>query len=143
MSIAFSKDAAERWEPRIACLLEVAAAKDPNASAILAPGRAPLTYGRLYQHAQGICRTLNALGLGRGDRVALIVPSGPEMAVAFITIAASATCAPLNPSYLENELDFYLSDLEAKALIVLAGLDSPARAVAQRRGIAIIELVPD
>jgi oxalate---CoA ligase len=135
------KDTA-RCEPSIANLLEVMAAEDPGATAVLAPGRAPLTYGRLYDHVRSVSRTLNALGVGRNDRIAMIVPSGPDMAVAFIAVAASATCAPLNPSYLENELDFYLSDLGAKALIIQAGVDSPARAVAQRRGIAIIELVP-
>ena len=143
MSSAPPRDAAHCMEPRIVHLLEVSAARDPGATAILAPGRAPLTYGRLYHHVQGVCRTLNALGLGRSDRVAVIVPDGTEMAVAFVAIAASATCAPLNPSYRERELDFYLSDLDAKALVILAGLDSPARAVAQHLGIVVIELMPD
>ena len=62
--------------------------------------------------------------------------------MAFLAVAAGATCAPLNPAYSANEFDFYLADLNAKALIVQAGMDSPARAVAQARGIRIIELLP-
>ena len=80
--------------------------------------------------------------VGRHDRVALVLPSGPEMAVAFLAVASGATCAPLNPAYSANEFDFYLTDIHAKALIVQAGIDTPARAVAQARGIDIIELSP-
>jgi acyl-CoA synthetase (AMP-forming)/AMP-acid ligase II/acetyltransferase-like isoleucine patch superfamily enzyme len=64
------------------------------------------------------------------------------MAVAFAAVAAGATCAPLNPSYRENEFDFYISDLGAKALILWSGMDSPARKVAEKHCIPIIELTP-
>ena len=80
--------------------------------------------------------------MGRNDRVALVLPNGPEMAVAFLAVAAGATCAPLNPAYSANEFDLYLADLHAQALIVQADMDSPARAVAQARGLHIIELSP-
>ena len=143
MSVAFPQDVACWGQLRIANSLEATAARDPGAVAILAPGRLPLTYARLYHHVHDTCRTLNGWGFGRNDRVALIGPSGPEMAVAFTAIAASATCAPLNPFYRASELDFYLSDLDAQALIIQAGLDSPARTVARHRGIAIMELTPN
>jgi acyl-CoA synthetase (AMP-forming)/AMP-acid ligase II/acyl carrier protein len=80
------------------------------------------------------------MGLSRHDRVALVLPNGPEMAVAFLAVAASATCVPLNPAYRANELEAYLTALRAKALIVQAGMNAPARAVAQARGLQIIEL---
>src|SRR5262245_47138633 len=123
-------------------LLETQAERAPNTIAIAAPERRPLTYGCLRTHIGQVVQTLNAMGLGRNDRVALVLPNGPEMAVAFLAIAAGATSAPLNPAYQANEFDFYLSDLHAKALIVQSGIDSPARAVAQKRGIAILELSP-
>ena len=124
-------------------LLEDQAERTPDAPAILAPGRAPLTYGRLRVHILTMwCRRCMLLGLSRNDRVALVLPNGPEMAVAFLAVAAGATCAPLNPAYSANEFDFYLADLHAKALIMQAGMDSPARAVAQARGLRIIELSP-
>jgi acyl-CoA synthetase (AMP-forming)/AMP-acid ligase II/thioesterase domain-containing protein len=126
----------------IRAVLETQAERTPNAIAIAAPGRPPLTYGRLRTYISQVVQTLNAMGLGRHDRVALVLPNGPEMAVAFLAIAAGATSAPLNPAYQVNEFDFYLSDLHAKALIIQAGIDSPARAVAQKRGIAILELSP-
>ncbi|MEM7344270.1 MAG: AMP-binding protein, partial [Chloroflexota bacterium] len=64
------------------------------------------------------------------------------MAVSFLSIACAATCAPLNPGYRAQEYDFYLSDLSAKALVTLKGMDSAAVEVAQTRNIPIIELVP-
>jgi len=64
------------------------------------------------------------------------------MAVAFIAVAVAATCAPLNPASSTDELDLYLSALDAKALIVSSEMDTPARAMAQERGVKIIELSP-
>jgi oxalate---CoA ligase len=36
-------------------------------------------------------------GLGRGDRIALVLRNGPDMGAAFLGVAGSAVCAPLNP----------------------------------------------
>lgn len=85
---------------------------------------------------------LNAFGIGRNDRVAIVLPNGPAMAAAFVTIAAGATTAPLNPAYRAEEFEFYLSDLGASALVVQAGEDTPARAVAGKLGVPVIELTP-
>lgn len=66
------------------------------------------------------------------------------MATAFLAVAACAAAAPLNPAYGEDEFDFYLPDLNAKALIVSSQSDLPsitvARKVAQQRAILIIDL---
>ncbi|MDZ8055525.1 MAG: alpha/beta fold hydrolase [Aulosira sp. ZfuVER01] len=117
--------------------------KNPGARAIASPGRLPLTYARLYEHIKNIRATLNAMGLGVGDRVAIVLPNGPEMAAAFLCVAACVTSAPLNPAYSAEQFDFYLGDLNAKALIVQSGKDSIAREVAAARNIPIIELVPN
>ena len=109
-------------------LLEHQARRIPDAPAILAPGRAPLTYDRLFQHIEEMERRLRAMGIRRHDRIAVVLPNGPEMAVAILTVAASAACAPLNPAYGADELDGYFADLHPRALITLAGIDSPARA---------------
>lgn len=122
-------------------LLKVKAEKNPDAIAITAPGRSHLSYSRLLGHVENMVDTLRKFGLSRNDRVALVLPNGPEMAVAFLVVAAGATCAPLNPAYRANEFDFYLSDLDARALIVLDEMDTPAREVAQKRNIPIIELI--
>ena len=87
-------------------------------------------------------RSLSTLGISGHDRVAIVLRNGPEMATAFLSVAAWVTSAPLNPAYRAGEFDFYLGDLNAKALIIEAGTDSPARDVARAWGISIIELSP-
>ena len=115
----------------------------PADPAIGAPERAPLTHGGLRDLAQRTVETLNALGIGRGDRVAIVLPNGPEMATAFLSIASGATTAPLNPAYRADEFEFYLTDLHARALVTLDGLDTPARAVAAALDIPVLTLVPE
>ena len=111
-----------------------------EAIAIAAPGRPSLTYAGLRDHVASTVRALNQLGIGRNDPVAIVVSNGPEMASAFLAVAAGATTAPLNPVYREEEFEFYLSDLKSKLLIVEADRDTPARAVARKLGIDIAEL---
>jgi acyl-CoA synthetase (AMP-forming)/AMP-acid ligase II/thioesterase domain-containing protein/acyl carrier protein len=123
-------------------MIEERVRRNPGSMAIAAPGRPFLSYARLLSYVENVTRRLNELGLGRNDRIALVLPNGPEMAVAFLAVASAATCAPLNPAYRENEFDFYLSDLNARAVIVQEGMDTPAAAVAHRRGIPILMLSP-
>jgi amino acid adenylation domain-containing protein len=123
-------------------LLVEQAERTPDAPAILASGRAPLTYGRLWRHVDEVVQALRAMGISRQDRVALVLPNGAEMAVALLAVAAGATCAPLNPAYGADEWAVYLADLHATALLIQVGMESPARAVALAHGIAIIELSP-
>src|SRR5512133_1384242 len=117
---------------------------DDEAEAIGAPeGVAPLQYRALRDLARRTVDRLNSLGIGRNDRVAIVLPNGPEMASSFVCVGAGATTAPLNPAYRAEEFEFYLTDLRAKALVVAAGADSPARAVAQKLNIPVVELHAD
>jgi oxalate---CoA ligase len=120
------------------CLQAVA---DKSRPAVSAPDRPDLSHEGLA----GLCRKtvedLNGFGIGRNDRVAIVLPNGPEMATAFMAVACAATTAPLNPAYREEEFKFYLDDLKARALVVESGSDSPAVAAAVSLGIPLIELI--
>ncbi len=116
---------------------------NPDSPAILSLDREPLTYSGLFKQILETIQELNESGIGRGDRVALALPNGPEMAIAFLAVAACATSAPLNPNYRITEFDFYLTDLKARALIVMDGMDSPAIEVAIQHKIPIIRLIPE
>jgi acyl-CoA synthetase (AMP-forming)/AMP-acid ligase II len=118
-------------------------AQDKNALAIGAPGRGWLTYDGLSQQGAQVAAALHAAGVGRGDRVAIVLPNGPEMAVAFVTVAGVATTCPLNPAYRQDEFAFYLEDLKAKAIILMAGDDGPAHAAAVAQGLSVIRLSVD
>jgi acyl-CoA synthetase (AMP-forming)/AMP-acid ligase II len=90
---------------------------------------------------EDIAADLRACGLGRGARVAVVLPNGPEMAVTFLAIAtAGMGCAPLNPAYRREELDFAFDDLHATALVVPAEQASPAVDAARALGIDVLRL---
>ena len=110
--------------------------------AIAAPEREPLTYGGLREQVARTGEALGKAGIGAGDRVAIVLPNGPEMATAFLGVAAHATAAPLNPAYRADEFAFYLDDLGARALILEAGADGAAVEAAGRVGVPIVGLAP-
>ena len=116
------------------------AQQTPAATAITGPGAVPLSYSGLRLQIEKTVKTLNAMGIGRGDRVGIVLPNCPEMASAFVAVASACTAAPLNMAYRADEFEFYLSDLKAKALIVAVGSDTPARAVAAKLGVVVLEL---
>ena len=120
----------------------IASGRD-DAVAIAAHGAPPLSYAGLRALIDRSVGSLNDLGIGRGDRVAIVLPNGPEMATAFLCVASAATSAPLNPAYKQDEFEFYLEDLKAKALIVEAGSELPALRAAEKLGVAVITLTPE
>jgi acyl-CoA synthetase (AMP-forming)/AMP-acid ligase II len=124
-------------------VIDLIARGGANDPAVGAPGRASLTHDGLRGLTKKTVAALNGMGIGRGDRVAIVLPNGPEAATSFVAIACGATTAPLNAAYRADEFEFYLSDLNAKALVILEGMESPARAVAAARKIPVVALVPN
>ena len=122
---------------------ELLATGHDDATAIAALNRPVLTYKGLRAHVERTVIALHRLGIGRADRVAIVLPNGPEMATAFVSIAACATTAPLNPAYRLEEFDFYLSDLGVKALLVEQNSTSPAIEAAAAHNIPILEAAVD
>ena len=112
--------------------------------ALVAPGRPDLTYGGLSAHVRRTAGVLRAAGLGPADRIALVVENGPEAATAFLAIASAGVCAPLNPAYRAEELEFYLRDLGARAVVVAAARSNPPPATSlARSGVDVLELHVD
>src|SRR5260221_5207029 len=122
----------------ITALLERGA---PGATALSAPGGVSLTYQTLRKLASDTNIALNARGIGRNDRVAIVLDNGPEMASAFLSMGAGATAAPLNPAYRSDEFEFYLSDLKARLLVVGLDMSSSAVEVAQRLYVALVPIL--
>jgi acyl-CoA synthetase (AMP-forming)/AMP-acid ligase II len=116
--------------------------RTPNAIAIASPGRSPLTYGDLNTQIENTVKTLNSFGLGRKDRVAMVLPNGPEIAVVFLAVASGATCEPLNPDYRARELDSVLSNLKPQAIVFQAETESSVLGTAEKQGIIPIRLSP-
>src|SRR5581483_6788448 len=111
-------------EQTLADLLTARAKSAPDTFALLAHGRPPLFYKQLLTQIQDVGSVLSAWGIGRHDRVAIVVPNGPEMALTFLAVSTWTASAPLNQAYQAEEFDFYLADLNTKTLIILADEDS-------------------
>src|SRR4051812_2755433 len=116
-------------------VLEAGEATDP---AIVVPDGPRLSYRDLREQVERTADALAAWGLGRGDRVAMVLPNGAEAVIAFLGATMAATAAPLNPGYTEEEFRFYVDDTSAKALIVPRGGAEAARA-AMPEGTLLIE----
>jgi oxalate---CoA ligase len=108
----------------VTSLLGGGRAGDP---AILVPGGPVLTYARLGELIDEASRGLASFGIGAGDRVAMVFPSGPEAIVLFLAAANVATACPLNPAYTETEFRYYLEDTAARFLLVPPGDGAAAR----------------
>lgn len=109
--------------------------------AISAPARVPLTFAGLRSLINDTLSSLNAWGIGRNDRVAIVLGNGPEMAACWLACASGTTTAPLNAAYRADEFEFTLRDLNARLLIVEQGSVSPVIAAALRLGVRIVDLV--
>ncbi len=100
---------------------------DAKSPAIVVPGGPRLTYAQLREQVASAADGLARLGLGREDRIALVLPNSVETIVLFLAAASAGTAAPLNPAYKEDEFQFYLEDTAARALVVPPGGGEAAR----------------
>jgi acyl-CoA synthetase (AMP-forming)/AMP-acid ligase II/acyl carrier protein len=124
-------------------LLRQGREETPDRPALIGVGRESLSYAGLADFADELRGTLAAQGLTYPARVAVVMPNGPEMAAAFVGVASTATCAPLNPAYRADEFEFYLTDLNAAAVIVDSSLECSVREVAKKLGIPLLEAQAD
>jgi oxalate---CoA ligase len=122
--------------------IRVHAQRTPNAASVVSAAGDILTWQQLLAQLERTHAALRARGLGATDRIALVLANSPILAVAFLTVAACAACAPLNPMYGVDEFAFFLSDLEAKALITSGDMSSAIDA-ATRLDIPVLEVEPN
>ena len=122
------------------CLADVVRRGEGGAPALRAPGRDAMTFDDLRALCSETMAALNSFGIGRNERIAIVLPNGPEMASAFVTVASCATAAPLNPAYKVEEFEFYISDLNARAVIVLSGDENPVTQAAENLNVPLIQL---
>lgn len=114
----------------------------PESVAIAALGGGPLTYAGLAGMMDFVGGGLRRAGIGRNDVVGIVTPNGPMAATSFLSVSNAATAAPLNPTYREAEFEFYMDDLEMKAIVIPEGGSGAAEKVATTRGITIIRPNP-
>ncbi|HLJ69151.1 MAG TPA: AMP-binding protein [Chloroflexota bacterium] len=78
-----------------------------------------ITFAGLDAAANQLARAWVALGLERGERVALYSPNCPEYEIGFFgSTRAALVPSPLNPSYKEREVRYQLNEAGAAAIVV-------------------------
>jgi long-chain acyl-CoA synthetase len=112
--------------------LRRAAAAAPAREAVVA-GERRIAYAELDAAASALAARLHALGVQRGDRVALLLPNGADAAVAIYgTLRAGAAFTPLNPTIKADKLAYVLRDCEAVAVVCDDALAPLAREVREQ-----------
>lgn len=103
----------------LSVLLQEVAEKHGEKPAIFFFGRI-LTFDQLNCLIDRFAAILHHLGIGKGDRVAIVLPNLPQYPIVHYAIMRlGAVIVPVNPLYVERELKYQLNDSGAKAAIVL------------------------
>ena len=109
-----------------------AAAEHPGRPALLFKGRT-VTHGELQRLSDVFAAALAALGVAKGDRVALLLPNCPQFLICELGAwKAGAIVVPLNPISTEPELAGGLVRTGAETIVVLTPLYGRVKAVQPR-----------
>ena len=100
-------------------MLEETARKYPGNTAINFINK-NITYRDLDLESNRFANALKKLGVGKGDRVALLMPNIPQLVIAFYgTLKAGAAVVMFNPLYSSREIEHQLNDSEARVMVML------------------------
>ncbi len=124
----------------IADIIATQASQRPGSPAILGVGRDTLSYTELETLTNTSARALASLGIRSTDRVAIVLPNGPMIATAFLSVVRVAVAAPLNPRLTKAEFAYYLADLDAAAVLVAEPDTTACTQAASDLGIPIVTL---
>jgi long-chain acyl-CoA synthetase len=123
-------------------LLEESAEKYPDSPAVafpVAPMARRLTYRQLKEEAERFAGAMAAMGVGKGDRVALLLPNCPQFVVAWFGLQRlGAIPVGNNPLYTQRELAHQLEDAGVEILVVLDLLYPLAGAVRDTVGLKTV-----
>ena len=128
--------------------LEVSAARYPHKPAYRFFGR-DLSFSALKAQAERLAGWLQAMGLQRGDRVALFMQNCPQYAVAFYAVVrADAVVVPVNPMNRVDELGHYITDPQTRFVITQSDLaatvaeaDARLPAAQRLRGLVVTRML--
>ncbi len=121
-------------------LLRQTAKNHPKSPAIFYLGR-EITYEELDTLSDQFAATLENLGVEKGDRVALFLPNVPQFVLTYYgVLKAGAVLTTISPMHREREVEYQLSDSEAKVVVTLDSLFPIVEAVLRKTRIENIVL---
>jgi long-chain acyl-CoA synthetase len=90
----------------------------PDAEALVEVGGQRLTYRQLWDRAARVAGGLVAAGVGRGERVANVLPAGVDWVLGFLgTQLAGAVAVPVNTRFAPPEIEYVLGDSGATVVL--------------------------
>ncbi|MGP1614236.1 MAG: AMP-binding protein, partial [Pollutimonas bauzanensis] len=103
----------------LVALLEESCARYADKTAYISMG-ATLSYRQLDEHARHFAAWLHAIGIKKGDRVALMMPNLLQYPVClFGALRAGAVVVNTNPLYTATELEHQLADSGAETIVIV------------------------
>jgi crotonobetaine/carnitine-CoA ligase len=113
-------------------MLESRARIDPGRPLLLFQGRT-CSYGDALASVEAIARSLNARGIARGDRVAIMATNSDAYVLILLGLAhAGAIAVPVNPELTVHEAAFVFSHAEVAAVVCSGACLETARAATAR-----------
>ena len=107
----------------------------PDQPALLFKG-GTVTYAELEALSDACASAFAAMGIQRGDRVALLLPNCPQFFVAqFGAWKLGAIVAPLNPTYTDRELEPPLREHGVETIVTLTRFYKQVKRIQQQAGI--------
>ncbi len=123
----------------LASIIEHHARLTPEKEAIIF-NETRLTYGQLNTYANKIANALTEIGIGYGDKVALVCPNLPYFPMIYYAIIkAGAAVVPLNVLFSPREIAYHLQDSDAKAVFVFEGTAELPMAQTVKKGFDEVE----
>jgi acyl-CoA synthetase (AMP-forming)/AMP-acid ligase II/acyl carrier protein len=122
----------EASAPTIFGAIRLQAALHPDRAALLARGFAPLSFAKLASAIECIGDDLHSAGIGAATRVGILLPHGPEAAIAAIAVTTHAICYPLDPAQSAAELEAEVGRVRLDAIVVPDWIDLPSGSIARQ-----------
>src|ERR687898_824596 len=109
----------------VGSLLDLVAERRPGDDALVYPDRGlRYTYGEFKEVVERCARALMALGLEKGDHLAVWGQNVPEwVTLQFATGKVGAVLVTVNPAYKANELRYVLEQSDSAALFLTEGTE--------------------
>ena len=130
----------------MATLADLCRCAENENAAVIIPGKESfvVSHVALEHHIDSCQRQFAELGIYPGAAVLICLPNSLEFMITFLaTTRQRGIAAPLNPAYKQDEVEFYVDDLDAAAVIVPRGAyqkESPAVRAARKSEAAVVEV---
>ena len=119
-------------------VFDEATERAPDRAAVVFYGR-EITYRELREATDRLACALAALGVKKGDRVALYLLNSPQFIIAyFAALKCGATVTPISPVYTSHEVRYQLEDSGARASCARTSCTTRWRSAARALDLVVV-----